>query len=244
MDNITLKNMLELYDKSKELLKDIAINHYESLSKYVKAKLLVTALYKKDNIFSKSLFNIYNLPVILLACEILDSKRVLKQLNKKTKKTNEIVKLNKLNEGINIFLTTSIANFIKKEWIKKIPINTLEYWIICKYPVNKWVKLNNLIHFCNNDFASKLFYNYIIDNKYYLDYDFNPHNHLHNFIKHKNINIDEAIDIITKYNLSYNFVKNHPALKKYINNDSVTKLFNNINNININESNQICIINI
>lgn len=234
MDNITLKNMIELYDKSTELLKDVAINHHDSLSKQVKAKMLVTAMYKKDNEFCKSLFNVYSLPEILIACEIMDAKRKITKLKNKLNQTDkikkDIIKLEKLNEGLNISLTGSVSQFIKKFWIKNIPANTLEYWVICKYSVDKWKKLNDLIHFSACDFAIERFYDYVVYNNFfiYLGYEYDEliNNPMYKFLVSKNINLEDAIELITKYKLTYNFVKEDKLLKKYIDNDSIKKIFN------------------
>lgn len=141
------------------------------------SKILVASLIRNDKELAKFLLQDprYELPVILKSCDILDSNRLYKQLNKKTEKIQNASKLSKhksflsnlqaLNEGIEMSLTKSKIKFIKKNWINNIDKNRLEYSALL-YPVKHWKFLIDLFHLKPNDFQLEWFTTYIFTNEY------------------------------------------------------------------------------
>lgn len=137
-----------------------------------RARVLAAALMRNDRDLVKYLFTHgkYDLPTVLKTCEILDSRRLAKQLTakcEKLKKKRNIVKqksiianLNALNEGLEVSLTRSKIKLIIRYWVNKISSADLEA-LALQFPKKQWVKLANLLHTKDSDFELSWFNAYI-----------------------------------------------------------------------------------
>lgn len=173
------------------------------------AKILTTSLIRQDKSLAEYLLKKekYDLPVILKTCEILDSRRLYNQLDKKTDKIKNKKKLSKhktilanlqaLNEGINMSLTNAKINFIRDHWIRQIPKEKLEYMALL-YPTNHWKRLIDLFHLKPSDFQLDWFSVYIFSNEY-------PKNSIIHICK--TIEKENIKKIISQYQLPYDFLR-------------------------------------
>ena len=145
------------------------------------AKILVAALIRHDGEFAKFLLRDgrYELPVILKTCDILDSKRLHKQLSKKTEKIKNKKKVSKhksvlanlaaLNEGLEgLSLTKAKIKFIKENWVKQIPQDKLEFMALL-YPTKHWKNLIDIFHLKPEHFQLSWFTSYIFTKEAPLD---------------------------------------------------------------------------
>lgn len=198
-----------------------------------KAKILVASLLRNDKELSKFLLSNkkYDLPVIVKCCDILDSKRLLKQLNEKTKNIHDkkmlskhkskISNLQKLNEGLDMSLSKSKINFIKSNWIQKIPKNDLEILALI-YPVSYWKKLIDILHLKSSDLQLQWFTSYVC-NKEYPDDSIISSSII--------INVNNFKNIIEKYKIPYDYLRiNHKQLLSYENKNIVFD-YSPLNNI-------------
>lgn len=183
------------------------------------SKILVIALHTKNNEFAKFLLESkkYGLYEILLACEILDSQRMIKQINKKLnnllvlkKKQNvkeakinilktELDRMYFISENYNFSLSSSKIKFLKKNWINNILSNDLEFYAL-SYPKKKWKKLINLLHTSSKDFNNDWFCEYIIKGNTVL-----PEDSLINICS--GINKNNYYDIVSKYKIDYRYLR-------------------------------------
>lgn len=173
------------------------------------AKILVAAMIRNDKEFASFLLRDcrYDLPVVIKCCDILDSRRLYNQMNKKTDKLKNKIKLSKhktfmanlqsLNENIEMNLSGSKINFIKMNWVNNIDKNRLEYMALL-YPVKHWKSLIDLFHLKPTDFQLEWFTSYIFTNKY-------PEGSI---IEICNTITSENIEqILLTHKLSYDFLK-------------------------------------
>lgn len=173
------------------------------------AKILVASLIRNDKQFASCLLKDerYDLPIILKCCDILDSRRVCIQLEKKTDKIKNIKKLGKhkalianlktLSEGIIMGLSSSKTKFIKNHWIKQLSKDRLEYMAML-YSTKHWRWIIDLLHLKPSDFQLEWFTEYIFTNKY-------PNNSIVNIcssLDNKNIK-----EVLLEYKLPYEYLK-------------------------------------
>lgn len=174
------------------------------------AKILVAAMVRSDHELSTYLLqdDRYDLPIILKACEILDSRRLCKQLEGKTDKIKDpkkqskhksiIANLKALNEGLEeLSLSKSKINFIKNNWICKLSKERLEYMALL-YPIKHWKHLIDLFHLKPNNFQLSWFTHYIFTKEF-------PEGSIVDICsKITNENIGEVVII---YKLPYDFLR-------------------------------------
>ncbi|ARF09941.1 hypothetical protein Indivirus_6_7 [Indivirus ILV1] len=173
------------------------------------AKILVASMTRMDHKLSEYLLENpkYDLPAILKTCEILDSKRLYKQLEKKTGKIKNSSKLSKhksiianlksLNENLDLSLSTSKINFIKNNWIRHLSKDRLEYMALL-YPIKQWKYLIDLFHLKPNDFQLSWFSNYIFTKEYPKESIIDICNKM---------TIENISEILVKYKLPYDFLR-------------------------------------
>lgn len=174
-----------------------------------KARILSAAIFRNDKEFAKFLMSleIYDLPTIVKCCRILDSKRKLAQLNKKTATIKNPKKLIKhkscirntelLNEGVHIALTKSKIKFIRDNWIMKRTSSELEHMALM-FPTDQWNLLLCLLHLKPSDLSLSWFASYIIDGLI-------PENSLIGI--HNQITSDNIKQIVVTHKLPYNCLK-------------------------------------
>jgi hypothetical protein len=173
------------------------------------AKILVASLVRNDAELSKFLLKDkrFGLPVILKCCDILDSRRLLNQVEKKLHKIKNKTKISKnktfiynlkcLNEGVNMSLNKSKIKFIKNNWIVNIPKNELELMALI-YPKKNWKSLIDLFHLHPSDFKLEWFTKYIFCNEY-------PEGSIIDICKKLDKNNIEEVNNI--YKLPYDFLR-------------------------------------
>ena len=159
------------------------------------------------------------LPEVLRACEILDSGRYYRQLQKKRKNLinqgkiakidQQIHNLKILNDGVdgqvklafNFSLSSSKIKIIKEYWVATIPADKLEFYALM-YDLSSWKKLADLLHLKNSDFTVNWFLSYAYGNEA-------PENSIVAICK--NIKTMSAYDVektILKYKPDYDFLRN------------------------------------
>lgn len=174
------------------------------------SKILVAAMLRYDLDFAKFLLTDkrYDLPTILKTCDILDSERLYKQLNKKTEKLKDkkkvakhksvLANLKALNEGTDgLSLTKARIKFLKNNWLKNLPKEQLEFMALL-YPTKSWKRLIDLFHLKPNDFQLDWFTTYIFTKEA-------PENSIVAICN--NINVDNCKEILNKYKLPYDFLR-------------------------------------
>ena len=190
------------------------------------AKILVAAFIRNDKELLLYLFHdkrYEDLPVILKCCEILDSPRLLKQLEKKTdhiknhqkisKHKTKLNNLQTLNEEIDMRLTKSKIKFIKKHWIANLSKEKLEYAAIL-FPVKQWKYLIDLLHLKPEDFQLKWFTNYIFTKEYPVESLIHVCN---------NINKNTLKETLLKYKIPYDFLRK--KYNKLLNEEIINLIF-------------------
>ena len=209
----TIKDHIDLQTtKNSEYLANLFLLFYEYNVDFTilkLAKILVSALVRKDNLFAEFLLQDprYDLPVILKTCDILDSRRLYKQLESKTEKITDLKKLSKhksimanvksLNEGLEASLSKSKINFIKKNWVNKISKDRLEYMALL-YPIKHWKLLIDIFHLKPSDFQLDWFTTYIFTKEAISGSIID----ICNMINAENIN-----EVVLTYKLPYDFVR-------------------------------------
>lgn len=205
---------------AKELLSNKVIS--KSIGVINKSKLLAVLLQKKDKKGFIELFDLIDLPEIVRACEILDSNRYIRQLereiknksgkdkkNKKNKvyktKVNKISLLKKLNENIDndiivLSLTSSKVKMIKM-WVNNLDERDLIFRALM-FPKELWKKLADLCHFNpSKDFKLDWFLSYCFDGKA-------PQNSILDKINNINDhNNGELLSICEEYKLPYELAR-------------------------------------
>ena len=141
----------------------------------VKAKLLCTVLHLKMWNVCWYLLQLANysfgVPEVLRALKMLDSPRKLGQLERKLAKLVENkakpssqqkvgVLIGEVKEyyveGQTTKLTSSISNFIKKEWVRKIGSSDLNFFRL-HLPSQPWIELADILHLSPKDFQVEWF---------------------------------------------------------------------------------------
>ncbi len=178
----TIKEHLDLQNSNyTEYLANLLLLFYEyniELTILKLAKILVAAMVRGDHELAAYLMQDerYDLPIILKTCEILDSKRLCKQLEGKTDKIKDskkqskhksiIANLKALNEGLEeLSLPKSKINFIKNNWVRKLSKERLEYMALL-YPIKHWKHLIDLFHLKPDDFQLSWFTHYIFTKEF------------------------------------------------------------------------------
>lgn len=173
------------------------------------AKILVASLIKNNKEFSTYLLKDprYDLPVILKCCDILDSKRLHTQLEKKTNKIKNLKKLTKhkalisnlktLNEGIDMSLSSSKIKFIKNHWVKNLSEEKLELMALV-YPTKHWKWIIDMMHLKPTDFKLEWFTKYIFTKEY-------PKNSIIDICT--SLNNENIKETITKYKIPFDYLK-------------------------------------
>jgi hypothetical protein len=191
-----------------------------------KGRILTAALIRKDYDFAKFLLAdpIYDLPVIIKTCEILDSRRFINQLNKKTEKIKNKARLSRhkslisnlisLNEGVETSLSKSRVKFLKENWVQVLSPERLELMVLL-YPTKHWKYLIDLMHLKPEDFTVLWFSKYIFTNEYPTDSILD--------ICSK-INQDNIKTIAMQYKLGYKYLKT--KYEKLLTPDVVEVVFN------------------
>lgn len=213
-----LLTIVSFYENQKEIFKNVIINFLNTntiLHSSILAKILACCLGMADKELSILLCDnqMYKLPEILKTCQILDSRRYLKQLklkleNKSNSKKigfvqSEINNISQLNLNYDKFsLTKSKIKMIKQLWVNKIPANKLEFYAL-SYDLNIWKDLANLLHLKSEDFQLNWFLKYV--------YGTEPPNDTIVFAC-RNISaitpLETIMEIVIKYKPSYNFIRN------------------------------------
>lgn len=148
-----------------------------------KAKILVAAIYRHDFIMACSIVGCFNyeLDEMNQVCRILDAKRFCSQLEKRTAKITDPIKLQKhktflsntksLYEGMNLSLNKSKSQFIKKHWVQtQSEANLYKYILesrlnVSKGSLAKWKYMIDILHLKPDDFAIKWFSSYVVTGK-------------------------------------------------------------------------------
>jgi hypothetical protein len=170
--------------------------------------------YVRQILYSRSV----KLPEVLKACEILDSARLYRQLQKKrahltnsgkiTRLDQQIHNLKVLNDGLGgevelaltFSLTSSKIKIIREHWVSLIPADKLEFYALM-YDLSSWKKLADLMHLKASHFSVPWF----------LDYAFGkpaPEDSIVSICK--NIRTMSASDVektILKYKPDYDFLR-------------------------------------
>lgn len=143
------------------------------------ACVITLATTTHDHTYIRKLLNCQSvkLPEVLKMCEILDSGRIYRQLQKKKllcKKENKIKKIDQqihnlkvLNDGLegdvklelSFSLTSSKVKIIKNNWVAMIPADKLEFYALM-YDLSSWKKLADLLHLKSNHFSVPWFLGY------------------------------------------------------------------------------------
>jgi hypothetical protein len=189
------------------------LDSHANLPSIILSKVLACALSINDNLHAKRLVEnqMYRLPEVLKACEILDSRRKIAELTRKIDKItkqgakgSKIGKLKtkldystKLNETNTFSLTKSKINFIKKHWVRKISKENLEFYAL-SYELGYWKQLADLIHVKPDDFQLSWFMNYVYGNPA-------PDDSIVSSCK--KLTTKTAFDILSKYKPSYNYIR-------------------------------------
>nr|QBK88423.1 MAG: uncharacterized protein LCMiAC01_01000 [Mimivirus LCMiAC01] len=208
----TLKNHIDLQTSNynEYIINLILLDKYDVKFTIVKkARILAASMTRNDNVLSAYLLfrNDYDLPAVVKTCEILDSRRYINSLEKKTDRIKNKKKLSKhksiientkkLNEGLPVSLSKSKIKFITRHWINLITKEDIENQAI-QYAPKLWKKLIDLFHLKPNNFKLEWFPSYIFG-KDYPTYS--------KSYKCSNITKDNIIDIVNTYQPSYIYLK-------------------------------------
>lgn len=231
LGDYTLFEHFKIYDERREdyirsaknLLSNKAVS--KSIGVINKSKLLVVLLQKKDRQGFVELLDLIDLPEMVRACEILDSNRYIRQLEReieeqkrKTKgrkgkkrketkiwntKVNKIKQLKQLNEsnkdGDNIkdlSLTSSKVKIVRM-WVNNLNERDLIFRAIM-FPKELWKKLADLCHFNPaKDFKLDWFLPYCFDAKPPKD----------SILEKMDGDGDDFLAICEEYRLSYELIR-------------------------------------
>lgn len=210
-----LDTLVSYFDNNKLEFCEVIINFVNSntqLHSSMFAKILACMLGKNCNPMTQLLLNsqLYKLPEILKTCEILDSRRLLAQLEKKLgtlseknkkmrgKIQSQINNTKQLNPSFFEFsLTKSKIKVITNNWVNKIPKDKLEFYALA-YELDPWKNLANLLHLKPSDFQLDWFLNYVYGGQPPTDSV---------VYACKNITSNNALELISKYKPDYNFIR-------------------------------------
>lgn len=134
--------VIRLFDDV-QLLKNISLSN--------KSRILVVLLMRMDRDTFTTILPNMDLPELVRACEMLDSNRFVRQLEKKLEKrsnyhwANKVKLLKELNEGDTSLSLTSTRVKMIKSWVKQLNVDQLVYRAIM-YPPDNWRKLADLTH--------------------------------------------------------------------------------------------------
>jgi len=197
----TLIDHFNQYNDNKNMYIDGCINilSNNNISKTIsinnKAKFLTVLLQNKEKLMWRSILQYLDLPEIVKACEILDSNRYARQLNKKNKNSNRI---NQLNEGMNNLSLTSTKINMVKEWVRSLTDKQLIYRVLM-FSMDQWKILADLTHLNpKKDFALEWF----------LPYCYGEVTTEGTIVeKIKNMNDNNFEQLYEEYNLSYQIIR-------------------------------------
>lgn len=169
-----------------------------------RAHILAAALIRNDKDLYAFLFEEYrqDVPLMFRTCQILDSRRYSKQLQRKMlclkskkkidKIKSQIANLQSLGEDVEMSLSKSKIEIFKREWIAKIPSDILAKMAL-RYPRETWQNILNLLHVNEKEFSVPWFNNYVWK-KCGIGGD-------------ENTKMDIDVTFVYKYRPSFGFVK-------------------------------------
>ena len=199
------------YQDYRSALVLLTFNYHVELSLIKRARILAAALMRNDTDLVAFLLNKcnYDLSQVLKACQILDSRRLATQMERKTPRIKNrrklsmhksiISNLHALNEGLEVSLTKSKSRVIIKEWINKISPDQLQV-LALEYPKGVWRKLLDLLHTRDDDFQLEWFNNYVWDKPV-------PDSTV--VAKFAQVTKDTIVDLVRVYNPSYGYIRTH-----------------------------------
>jgi hypothetical protein len=191
----------------------ILLNNKMQLTTTTLAKILAVSLSANDKENSVKLLSLdaYKFLEVYKACQILDSRRLIKQSEKKLsvweaqtvkgKKMNrlksKINNLREMNEGQNLSLTCSKINLIKEFWVRRVPKDKLEFYAL-SYDLGYWKQFIDILHTKPTDFQLEWFQSYAFGTPA-------PSDSIVSVCK--NLTTETALDIIKKYMPDYNYLR-------------------------------------
>lgn len=160
--DFSLKEHFNHYDEDttkyiadvQKIFSDKILNKSSGLT--VKSHILCVLLQRKDKVSIKTLYEFIDLPEMVRACEILDSRRLQKQMlskliinpdSKKIKSKLTISQALTNNQNVyDIDLSLSLSKIkIVKDWVRSIPKDKIEYRSML-FDTSLWQKLADLTH--------------------------------------------------------------------------------------------------
>lgn len=225
----TIKNILVNESTLKEHMEAQTNNYLEYLAQYLllkheygvefsiikKARILAAAMTRSDKQFAKLLLQDrdYDVATVLKTCEILDSRRLYNQMEKKkstlknpyklSKHGTFMANLKKLFEDEPVSLTKSKIKFLKKEWIQAMSSDDLEYYALL-FPMKSWKRIVDLFHLKPSDFNLEWFSNYIFTGEL-------PETSM--VTRCKNMTSDNVLQLVTTVKPPYSYLRaNHQKL--------------------------------
>ena len=115
-----------------------------------KTKIVATLLWSLDKETFKALYSQLELPEVLKACQLLDTPRLIRQLNKKLDGAvhSRVPGLMELlaEEGApsNLSLSRTRCRMVR-DWLASLTAEKLD-WIAAFFPLENWTKLADLVH--------------------------------------------------------------------------------------------------
>ena len=213
MNDTKLSDHSEAYEYSRdEYVKQIvSVFGNAQLSKNVtlknKARMLVTLLHNFDKDAFSQVVKYLDLPEVVRACEVLDSARLIRQLEKSIqsagkKKANKLktkLRLAKeMNEGKSDLSLTSSRIKVVKTWVRQLGPEALVYRALM-YPSDGWRRLADLTHLnSTKDFALDWFLPWCFGKEL-------PDSNI--VVKVKNLTLDNFISVYDEYQLPYEIAR-------------------------------------
>ena len=203
------KDTQKYIDDATKIFTDKILNKSSGLT--VKSHIMCVLLQRKDKISCKNLYSSIDLPEMVRACEILDSKRLQKQMaGKLIIKPDSFKVKNKLSQAQellkdqnvdNIDLSLSLSKIkIVKDWVKSIPKEMIEFRAM-SFDTTLWRKLSDLTHLNpKTDFIEGC--------EWFLPYCFGAPipdgNIVHDY---KNLNYTNFHELYDKHQFSYELIR-------------------------------------
>ena len=191
----------------------ILLNNKIELTTSTLSKILAVSLSTNDKENSVKLLSsdAYKFLEVFKACQILDSRRLIKQSEKKIslwesqgvkgKKMNRLKSqtnnLREMNEGKNFSLTSSKINIIKNYWVKCVPKDKLEFYAL-SYDLDYWKQFIDMLHTKPTDFQLEWFQSYAFGTPA-------PSDSIVSVCK--GLTTETALEIIKKYTPDYNYLR-------------------------------------
>lgn len=207
------------FDEVKKTFEDKILNKNTGLVN--KANAIAVLLHRKDKDRFTSLHPLLDLPEIVRGCEILDSARLIKQLNAKKERHNGCCKYDvklsvaeQLKQNVNgMTFTLSKIKMIKK-WVRSLSNEQLEYRAIMFSP-DHWKRLADMIHLHpEKDFAVSWFLPSCFGTPAPEDTSVYAYN---------NLTGDNFADYYTKYKFSYELLRTHLNAGKFHPNSDIIR---------------------